>query len=53
MLEANGRMNNYFGWSARVTPRSTARCIRTPTVYKWTEAVGFALQSGDRPECMR
>ena len=51
LLEANGRMNNFrrlAGKSRR--PSRSARCYSDSDVYKWTEAVGFALQSGDRPE---
>jgi len=50
LLEANGRMNNF----RRLTGKSTAPQIgpvySDSDVYKWTEAVGFALQSGDIPD---
>jgi len=50
LLEANGRMNNF----RRVVGKSTAPQIgpvfSDSDIYKWTEAVGFVLQSGDRPE---
>ena len=50
LLEAHGRMNNF----RRLTGKSTAAQIgpvySDSDVYKWTEAVGFALQSADHPE---
>jgi uncharacterized protein len=50
LLESNGRMNNF----RRLTGKSQAAQIgpvySDSDIYKWTEAVGFALQSGDLPE---
>jgi len=50
LLEVNGRMDNF----RRLTEKSTA-AQRGPVysdsdIYKWIEAAGFALQSGERPE---
>lgn len=50
LLEANGRMENF-----RRLVRKSAAPQRGPVysdsdVYKWTEAVGFVLPSGDRPD---
>src|SRR5258708_6325184 len=50
LLEVNGRMDNF----RRLTGKSTAvqRCpvYSDSDIYKWIEAAGFALQSGERPE---
>ncbi|HEV2273365.1 MAG TPA: beta-L-arabinofuranosidase domain-containing protein [Acidobacteriaceae bacterium] len=49
-LIEHGRMNNFL----RLTGRSNAPQIgpyySDSDIYKWVEAVGFALQSGDLPE---
>jgi DUF1680 family protein len=50
LLEANGRMNNFFRLVGKSDAKQTGPVYSDSDVYKWTEAVGFALQSGDRPE---
>jgi uncharacterized protein len=50
LLEANGRMNNYLRLVGKSDAKQTGPVYSDSDVYKWTEAVGFALQSGDRPE---
>ncbi len=49
LLEANGRMNNYRRLVGKSTAAQSGPVYSDSDVYKWTEAVGFALQSGDRP----
>lgn len=50
LLEANGRMNNFRRLLKTSTAAQTGPVFSDSDVYKWTEAVGFVLQSGDRPE---
>jgi uncharacterized protein len=50
LLEANGRMNNFRRLIGKSDAKQTGPVYSDSDVYKWTEAVGFALQSGDRPE---
>jgi uncharacterized protein len=50
LLEANGRMNNYRRLVGKSTAAQSGPVYSDSDVYKWTEAVGFVLQSGDRPE---
>jgi uncharacterized protein len=50
LLEANGRMNNFRRLVGKSTAAQTGPVFSDSDVYKWTEAVGFVLQSGDRPE---
>lgn len=50
LLEANGRMNNFRRLTGKSTEPQRGPVYSDSDVYKWTEAVGFALQSGDRPE---
>jgi DUF1680 family protein len=50
LLEANGRMNNFRRLVGKSTASQIGPVYSDSDVYKWTEAVGFALQSGDRPE---
>jgi len=50
LLEANGRMNNFRRLTGKSTAAQSGPVYSDSDVYKWTEAVGFALQSGDRPE---
>jgi hypothetical protein len=50
LMERDGRMENF----RRLAGKSSAPqkgCVASDTdIYKWTEAVGFTLQSGDVPE---
>jgi DUF1680 family protein len=50
LLEANGRMNNYLRLVGKSDAKQIGPVYSDSDVYKWTEAVGFVLQSGDRPE---
>jgi DUF1680 family protein len=49
LLEAHGRMNNFRRLVAQSDAPQTGPVFSDSDVYKWTEAVGFALQSGDQP----
>ena len=49
LLEANGRMNNFRRLTGKSSDPQRGPVYSDSDVYKWTEAVGFALQSGDRP----
>lgn len=49
LLEANGRMNNFRRLAGKSKDPQRGPVYSDSDVYKWTEAVGFALQSGDRP----
>jgi len=50
LLEANGRMNNFRRLVGKGTGPQHGPVFSDSDVYKWTEAVGFALQSGDLPD---
>src|SRR5258708_18709525 len=50
LLEANGRMNNFRRLAGKSQAAQSGPVFSDSDVYKWTEAVGFALQSGDRPD---
>ncbi len=50
LLEANGRMNNFRRLTGASSEPQKGPVYSDSDVYKWTEAVGFALQSGDRPD---
>ena len=47
LLEANGRMNNFRRLVGKSSASQTGPVYSDSDVYKWTEAVGFVLQSGD------
>jgi DUF1680 family protein len=49
LLEANGRMNNFRRLTGKSSDPQKGPVYSDSDVYKWTEAVGFALQSGDIP----
>ncbi|MGC2793569.1 MAG: beta-L-arabinofuranosidase domain-containing protein, partial [Candidatus Sulfotelmatobacter sp.] len=49
LLEANGRMNNFRRLVGKSDAAQSGPVFSDSDVYKWTEAVGFVLQSGDRP----
>ena len=49
LLEANGRMNNFRRLTGKSQAAQSGPVFSDSDVYKWTEAVGFVLQSGDRP----
>src|SRR5271167_1291689 len=50
LLEANGRMNNFLRLAGKSDAAQHGPVYSDSDVYKWAEAAGFALQSGDRPE---
>lgn len=50
LLEANGRMNNFLRLAGKSDTKQTGPVYSDSDVYKWTEAVGFVLQSGDHAE---
>jgi len=50
LLEANGRMDNFRRLTGKSAAPQRGPVYSDSDVYKWAEAVGFALQSGDRPE---
>jgi hypothetical protein len=50
LLEANGRMNNFLRLAGKSSAAQSGPVYSDSDVYKWTEAVGFALQSGDLPD---
>lgn len=50
LLEANGRLNNFLRLVGRSTDPQKGPVFSDSDPYKWLEAVGFVLQSGDRPE---
>jgi uncharacterized protein len=49
LLESNGRMNNFLRLVGRSDAKQTGPVYSDSDVYKWIEAVSFALQSGDVP----
>ena len=53
LLEANGRMNNFRRLAGKSDTPQSGPVFSDSDVYKWTEAVGFALQSGDLSELRR
>jgi DUF1680 family protein len=50
LLESNGRMDNYLRLVGKSNAPQRGPVYSDSDVYKWVEAAGFALQSGDRPE---
>jgi uncharacterized protein len=50
LLEANGRMDNFRRLTGKSTAAQRGPVYSDSDVYKWTEAAGFSLQSGERPE---
>src|SRR5438874_10584089 len=49
LLEANGRMDNFLRLAGKSDAPQRGPVFSDSDVYKWNEAAGFALQSGDRP----
>ena len=49
-LEEHGRMDNFRRLTGKSTAPQKGPYYSDSDIYKWTEAVGWALQSGDRPE---
>ena len=50
LLEANGRVKNFLRLVGKSDAPQHGPVFSDSDVYKWTEALGFALQSGDHPE---
>jgi uncharacterized protein len=50
LLEGNGRMNNFLRLAGKSDAQQTGPVYSDSDVYKWTEAAGFVLQSGDHAE---
>src|SRR5579862_8443910 len=50
LLEVNGRMDNFRRLIGKSDAPQRGPVYSDSDVYKWLEAVGFALQSGNRPE---
>jgi DUF1680 family protein len=50
LLEANGRMNNFLRLVGKSDAEQTGPVYSDSDVYKWLEAAGFVLQSGDRAD---
>jgi uncharacterized protein len=50
LLEANGRMDNFRRLIGKSTAAQSGPVYSDSDIYKWTEAVGFTLQSGPYPQ---
>ncbi len=50
LLEANGRMDNFRRLIGKSTASQRGPVYSDSDVYKWMEAAGFVLQSGERPQ---
>ena len=49
-LLQHGRMDNFLRLEGKSSAPQTGPVYSDSDIYKWTEAVGFALQSGPLPE---
>jgi DUF1680 family protein len=49
-LEEHGRMDNFRRLAGKSSAPQKGPYYSDSDIYKWTESVGWALQSGDRPE---
>lgn len=49
-LIAHGRMDNFLRLQGKSSSPQKGPVFSDSDIYKWTEAVGFALQSGDNPQ---
>jgi DUF1680 family protein len=49
-LIAHGRMDNFLRLTGKSSAPQKGPVYSDSDIYKWTEAVGFTLQSGDRPQ---
>jgi DUF1680 family protein len=49
-LIAHGRMDNFLRLQGKSSSPQKGPVFSDSDIYKWTEAVGFALQSGDKPQ---
>jgi DUF1680 family protein len=50
LLEVNGRMDNFRRLVGKSAAAQRGPVYSDSDIYKWIEAAGFALQSGERPE---
>jgi DUF1680 family protein len=50
LLEVNGRMDNFRRLNGKSAAAQRGPVYSDSDIYKWIEAAGFALQSGERPE---
>jgi hypothetical protein len=50
LMVRDGRMENFRRLAGKSTMPQKGRFARDTDIYKWTEAVAYILQSGDRPE---
>jgi DUF1680 family protein len=50
LLEVNGRMDNFRRLNGKSTAPQRGPVYSDSDIYKWIEAAGFAIQSGDRPD---
>jgi len=50
LLEVNGRMSNFRRLTGKSAAAQRGPVYSDSDIYKWIEAAGFALQSGERPE---
>jgi DUF1680 family protein len=50
LLEVNGRMDNFRRLTGQSEAPQRGPVYSDSDIYKWIEAAGFALQSGERPE---
>jgi hypothetical protein len=50
LLLTNGRLDNFLRLEGKSTSPQRGPVYSDSDIYKWTEAVGFALQSGERPD---
>jgi DUF1680 family protein len=50
LLEVNGRMDNFRRLTGKSDAPQRGPVYSDSDVYKWLEAIGFVLQSGDRPQ---
>jgi DUF1680 family protein len=50
LLEVNGRMDNFLRLTGKSSAPQRGPVYSDSDIYKWIEAAGFALQSGERPE---
>src|SRR5580658_6437086 len=49
LLLVNGRLDNFLRLEGKSTAPQHGPVFSDSDIYKWTEAVGFALQSGEQP----
>jgi uncharacterized protein len=50
LLEVNGRMDNFLRLTGKSDAPQRGPVYSDSDIYKWLEAIGFVLQSGDRPQ---